>query len=104
MRGPGGPRRGQGQPGQVVPSSGDGTVHAEPSGAPREKRSPAPRQRALGTARPATLGPQPNDRPTRGAPSGGYSSSSAYEPMARAMSAWAQNRWYVNVGAAPPSR
>ena len=35
---------------------------------------------------------------------GGYSRSSAYEPMARAMSAWAQNRWYVNEGAAPPLR
>lgn len=35
---------------------------------------------------------------------GDYSRSSAYEPMARAMSAWAQNRWYVKVGAAPPAR
>lgn len=35
---------------------------------------------------------------------GRYSSSSAYEPMASAMSAWAQNRWYVNVGAAPPAK
>lgn len=54
-------------------------------------------------------------RPVAGAPAsgagagtrsagGGYSRSSAYEPMARAMSAWAQNRWYVKVGAAPPAR
>lgn len=35
---------------------------------------------------------------------GDYSSSSAYEPMARAMSASAQKRWYVNTGAAPPLR
>ncbi len=41
---------------------------------------------------------------TRGALGGGYSRSSAYEPMARAMSAWAQNRWYVNDGTAPPFR
>lgn len=40
----------------------------------------------------------------RGALAGTYSRSSAYEPMASAMSAWAQNRWYVNTGAAPSAR
>ena len=56
-----------------------------------------------GTARPATTGRQPNTaRPAERFAD--YSRSSAYEPMARAMSAWAQNRWYVNEGAAPPAR
>ena len=42
------------------------------------------------------------EAPRRG--SANYSRSSAYEPMARAMSAWAQKRWYVKLGAAPPAR
>ncbi|CAM5733727.1 hypothetical protein SHIRM173S_05885 [Streptomyces hirsutus] len=54
--------------------------------------------------RPAAVAPASGAGAGTRSAGGGYSRSSAYEPMARAMSAWAQNRWYVKVGAAPPAR
>lgn len=76
---PGGPWGGAAR--RMAPSSGDGAAHAEPSSGS------------------GTEGTVPDLRPA-----GCYSRSSAYEPMARAMSAWAQKRWYVKTGAAPPLR
>ncbi|SCE41547.1 hypothetical protein GA0115242_136211 [Streptomyces sp. SolWspMP-5a-2] len=78
---PGGPQCGWGPPG----------------GWPRRQVA-GPRTRSF-RADPGDRGHGP-----RSTPGGVYSRSSAYEPMARAMSAWAQKRWYVNTGAAPPLR
>ncbi|CAM5247079.1 hypothetical protein SGRIM128S_08832 [Streptomyces griseomycini] len=67
-------------------------------------------ERARAGRPPVRWGPPGRVAPASGAGAGtrsvggGYSRSSAYAPMAVAMSAWAQNRWYVKVGAAPPAR
>ncbi|RZU23623.1 hypothetical protein EV567_1359 [Streptomyces sp. BK239] len=105
MRRPGGPLCGWGPPGEVASSSGDETAHAElSSGSGKDAVRTAPRK-GRGELRDQ---PQPagsvKHRSSRGALGGDYSRSSAYEPMASAMSACAQNRWYVNEGAAPPAR
>lgn len=87
MAGGGGapPRGGGGPPGRWAPSSGDGTADTELPGGSAGDTVPATSCQGRGTASQSDNG-QPAER------LGGYSRSSAYEPMAMAMSAWAQNR------------
>ncbi len=59
--------------------------------------------RVRGPPVPSRRGPRAREPRLSGAGTG-YSKRSAYDPIASAMSAWAQNRWYVKLGTAPPFR
>lgn len=82
----------------------------QPTQAPADSGTSRPTDRRTGRGRPnrsADPGGTRRGRVTDREPvtQPNYPSSEEYSPRAMAMSAWAQNRWYRNVGAGPvPSR